>query len=205
MSNKNNLSKLRSNIFLDWDGFTLLELIIVLVIISVITLIVAPRLSVFFSSSRTNFMLFASMIEKTFDDAYLKKRTNFLVLHLGEGPSELSEISEKIFSRKNGISVVNFIDGKFKDSPNPLLSYREFPSSFKLEEVLLSTGEKVTTGNVLIPFYPNGYSDDVIVHIVTNDEKYSFRIRKYQKKPQFAKDFINFDYEESEKELEAEL
>lgn len=201
MWKKNSLTKRIVNFFSDSSGFTLLELIIVLVIISILTLIVAPRLAIFFSSRRTNFTIFASMVEKTFDDAYLKKRTNFLVLHLGEGPSDLTEIAEKIFSRKNGISVINFVDGTFKDNPNPLLSFREFPSSFKMEEVLLSSGEKVNTGNVLIPFYPNGYADDVIVHIISDDEKFSLRIRKYQKKPLIAKDFINFDYEEVEAEL----
>ncbi len=200
MLRRNNFAVFLRKAIADKSGFTLLELIIVLVIISVMTLLVAPRLTVFLSGSRTNFTVFESLVTKTFDDAYLKKRTNFLVLHLGEGPTELSDIAEKIFSRKNGVSVVNFIGGTFKDSSNPLLSYREFPSSFKLEEVLLVSGEKVNTGNVLIPFYPNGYSDDVIVHILVGDERYSLRIRKYQKKPLITDDFISFDYEEAEAE-----
>lgn len=200
MSRRNNFSDRIRKAIADNSGFTLLELIIVLVIISVMTLLVAPRLTVFLSGSRTNFTVLESIVAKTFDDAYLKKRTNFLVLHLGEGPTDLSDIAEKIFSRKNGVSVVNFTNGTFKDSPNPLLSYREFPSSFKLEEVLLSSGEKVNTGNVLVPFYPNGYSDDVIVHILAGDERYSLRIRKYQKKPTITNDFIAFDHEEAEAE-----
>ncbi len=158
----------------DNRGFSLLELIIVLVIISIMTMLVAPRISVFMSGSRTNFIILQSIAAKTFDDALLKNRTNFLVFHMGESVSDLEDLGEKIFSRKNGVSVVNFVNGEFKDSPNRLLSYQKFPASFKIEEVILSSGEKVSDGSVLVPFYPRGYSDDVIVHILVNDEKPSF-------------------------------
>jgi len=180
-------------------GFTLLELIIVLVIVSIMTLLVAPRVSVFMSGRRSNFIVLQQTIAKTFDDSFIRNRTNFLVFHMGEAVSDLTDLGENIFSRKNGISVVNFEEGRFRDNPNPLLSYREFPSSFKIEEVLMSSGHKSTMGNVLVPFYPRGYSDDVIVHILVNDEdRYSLRISKYRKNPTVKRDYITFDTEDGE-------
>ena len=180
----------------DNRGFSLLELIIVLVIISIMTMLVAPRISVFMSGSRTNFIILQSVAAKAFDDAVLKNRTNFLVFHMGETLSDLGDMGEKIFSRKNGVSVVNFVNGEFKDSPNRLLSYQKFPSSFKIEEVILSSGEKISDGSVLVPFYPRGYSDDVIVHILVNDEnRHSLRISKYRRDSKILPDYISFDTE----------
>lgn len=183
----------------DNRGFTLLELVIVLVIVSIMTLLVAPRVSVFMSGRRSNFIILQSMVAKAFDDAFIQNRTNFLVIHMGDSITELTDLDENIFSRKNGVSVVNFTGGAFKDSPNPLLAYRRFPASFKFEEVIMASGEKISNGNVLIPFYPRGHSDDVIVHILSNDdERYSMRIMKFRKEPKILQDYVNFDTEATE-------
>ncbi len=195
---KNSIPTARARAALaDNRGFTLLELIIVIVIVSIMTLLVTPRISVFMSGRRSNFMVLQQTIAKAFDDSFIRNRTNFLVFHMGEAASDLTDLGENIFSRKNGISVVNFSEGEFKDNPNPLLSYREFPASFKIEEVLIASGDKSSTGSVLVPFYPRGYSDNVIVHILVNDEdRYSLRIDKYGKKSSVQRDYINFDTED---------
>jgi prepilin-type N-terminal cleavage/methylation domain-containing protein len=199
MRTSNNLAARARAALGDNRGFTLLELVIVLVIVSIMTLLVAPRLSVFLSGSRSNFIILQSIVAKSFDDAFIRNRTNFLVVHMGDSISELTDLDEKIFSRKNGVSVVNFSEGSFRDSPNPLLKYRRFPGSFRFEEVIMASGEKITSGNVLIPFYPRGHSDDVIVHILANDdERYSMRISKYRKTPKFVPDYVNFDTEAAE-------
>ena len=180
-------------IFKNNRGFTLLEIAIVVTIISIMSLLVLPRISRFFDSKRNNFFLLTTVIAKTFDDSFLKDRTNFLMIHLYE-PMSSDEMENEIFSRKNGVSVVNLDEnGKFVDSINKLLRYRDFPDSFKIEEVVLSTGEKVGIGNVLIPFYSKGYSDNVILHILVNDEeKWSVRIFKLKKEAEIFPDYIDF-------------
>ncbi len=174
-------------------GFTLLEMIIVISIISVMTLLIIPRISRIFDSKRSNFFTLTTVIAKTFDDSFLKDRTNFLMIHLYEPMEDLEE-ENGIFSRPNGISVVNMKeDGQFVDSQNKLLRYREFPDSFRIEAVVLSTGEKVGIGNVLIPFYPKGYSDNVILHILVDDEEeWSVRIYKFQKEAEIIPEYIDF-------------
>ena len=63
----------------------------------------------------------------------------------------------------------------------------------------MGSGEKITSGNVLIPFYPRGHSDDVIVHILSNDdERFSMRISKFRKEPKILPDYVSFDTEETE-------
>jgi len=50
------------------------------------------------------------------------------------------------------------------------------------------------TGNVIIPFYPNGYADNAIVHIAAgNEEKWSIVINKHLKEPRVVPDYITFE------------
>ncbi len=185
-------------IFSGKEGLTLIELLIVISILSVMSLIVAPRLSNIFDSKRSNFLILASMIAKTFDDSMINDRTNFLLIHLYE-PMSINETGEKVFSRKNGISVVvRNEEGGFEDSKNKLLQFKQFSDSFKIERILLSTGEKITTGNVLIPFYPGGQSDNAVLHILINDqENWSLRIFKMRKEPEIYQGNISFAEEEN--------
>lgn len=176
-------------------GFTLLELLIVLVIISILSLVVAPRISVFMSGKRSNTLLVSAMIEKTFDDAFINNHTNLLVFHLSNPDNELIDFNDTVFSRRNGVSVVHIgDDGRFTESRNKLLQHRELPDSFRLTEAILSSGEKVTRGNVIIPFYPQGYSDNCIIHIVVNgSDQYSLILDKYKKYPRIVSDFVDFE------------
>ncbi|MDY6968465.1 MAG: type II secretion system protein [Spirochaetota bacterium] len=175
-------------------GFTLIEVLIVIAIISLMSLFVAPRISNFFGSARGSFIILTNMIAKTFDDSFINERLNFMVIHLSEPGEDTGEDKEDIFSHTNGVSVVNLNEeGIFKETSNKLLKYKEFPDYFILEEVLISTGETITNGNVLIPFYPQGYSDNVILHIlVNNEERWSVRIYKLQKEAEIFRDYIEF-------------
>ena len=180
-------------------GFTLIELLIVISILSVMSLIVAPRISNIFDSKRSNFIILTTMIAKTFDDSFVNGKLNFVLLHLHE-PMSTEEPEDKIFSRDNGISVaVRNNNGSFEDSKNKLLQYKKFSDSFKIEEIILSTGEKVTNGNVLIPFYPDGMSDNVILHIfVNNEENWSVRIYKMRKEPEIFPGYIDFSGQDND-------
>jgi prepilin-type N-terminal cleavage/methylation domain-containing protein len=180
-------------IFSACHGFTLIELLIVVLILSTISLVVVPRISNVLNSKRSGFLILTNMIAKTFDDSFVNDRLNFVLIHLYE-PMSINENQEKLFSRTNGISiVVRNENGLFEDNKNKLLQYKNFSDSFRIEEVLLSTGEKVTTGNILIPFYPQGQSDNVILHIlVNNEESWSLRIYKMRKEPMIFPGYINF-------------
>lgn len=176
-------------------GFTLLEIIIVMVIISVLGLLIIPRMSGIFNVKRNNFLILTATIAKTFDDSYINSRINALVVHLYE-PGEETEEENEIYSRRNGISVVTFEKGLPIDSKNKNFKPREFPDSFKIEEILLPGGITYSTGYVTIPFYPEGYSDNVILHILVNEEeRWSVRIFKMRKEPEIIYGYIDFETE----------
>ena len=182
----------------DNRGFTLIEVIIVLVVISIMTLAVAPRMTNVFSTERENTAIVTGIIAKTFDDSFLNSRTNYLTIHLYEPDETFLKTDDsgmrEIFSRNNGISVLRLEDGSFKDTDREILKHRDFPESFRFEEVVLSSGEILKRGSVMVPFYPEGYSDDMIIHVLVNDEnRLSIRMRKYMKEPQVVPEYITFE------------
>jgi prepilin-type N-terminal cleavage/methylation domain-containing protein len=177
----------------DKTGFTLIELLIVITIFSIMSLVVIPRITTVTDSRRSNFLVLTTMIAKTFDDAFVNDRMNFVLLHLYE-PVVDKDIQDEVFTRTNGISVVTQNeDGKFVDNADKILQYKSFPDSFRIEEVILSTGEKITSGNALIPFYPSGQSDNVIIHVLVNNEQnWSIRIYKMRKEPEIFNGYVGF-------------
>ncbi len=183
-------------LFLGSKGFTLIETLIVLVILSISALAVAPRLTGFFSSERKNTSAATTLMVKTFDDAFIHGSTDFLLIHLAQ-PSDddrPESMPEKIFSRRNALSVVQLSDGIFADHKKDILKPKQFPDSFRIEEVLYPGGNAVTSGNILVPFYPTGSSEDIIIHITMNgDHRISVRLRKYMKEPVVTEDFISFE------------
>lgn len=180
----------------DNSGFTLIEIVVVIAIVALMFMIAAPRITRVFSSQRENFAIFTGMIVRTFDDAFLHNRTNYLTVHLQSPDPEDTLGQKEVFSRHNGISVLNITDGEFVESKLRSLKFKEFSDSFLIEEVLLSTGEKITNGNVLIPFYPQGYSDNVIIHIMVNgDQQWSIRIVKHMKEPKVIEGWITHEAE----------
>lgn len=190
----NRLSRIKSALKHE-GGFTLLELMIVLAILSIMSLIVLPRVSSIGREQKDNLLIVKGIIAKTFDDAYLNGNINFLTVHLMT-PGELSNdsLDESYSERNNAISILQIDkNGVFKDNPNKILKSRKFSENFKLEEVLFENGEKIGLGNVLIPFYPQGYSDNIIIHILVNDQdKWSIKIDKFQRDVKIVNDYITF-------------
>ena len=78
-------------------------------------------------------------------------------------------------------------------SKKRMLAFKKFGSSFRLDEVILSTGEKFSGGTVLIPFYPEGYSEDAIIHLTSGSDRWSVIIYKMRKEPRVVREYVDFD------------
>ncbi|OHD69064.1 MAG: hypothetical protein A2W19_17590 [Spirochaetes bacterium RBG_16_49_21] len=189
--------RLKNRVLADSSGFTLIEMAIVIVVLSILFLIVTPRISRVINSERDSFAIFTGMIAKTFDDSFLHNKINYLVVHLQSPNAEETELNKDILNRHNAVSVINIIKGSFVENKRKSLKWREFPpDKFLIEEVLLANGEKLTGGNAWIPFYPQGYSDNVIIHILVKGEfKRSIKINKHIKEPQVIDGYASFEPE----------
>ncbi len=182
----------------DDRGFTFIEIMVVLAVLSVMALAVAPRTTSFFKNERENSAILTGLIAKTFDDSFLNDRINYLAIHLYDTGDEANETADKnlkdIYSRRNALSVLRLENGSFRDNRRRVLDSRNFADSFRLQEVILSSGETIKRGTVIVPFYPGGYSDDVIIHVLINGtDRASIRIRKHMKEPQVDTEYIGFD------------
>jgi prepilin-type N-terminal cleavage/methylation domain-containing protein len=182
----------------DTSGFTLIEIVIVIVVISILFMVVTPRVSRIVNTERDNFALFTGLIAKTFDDSFLHNTINYLVIHLPNPELEESESESGILNRHNAVSVLNIINGSYVENKRKTLKWRKFsPSKFLIEEIVRPNGEKLTSGNVWIPFYPQGYSDNVIIHILVNGaQKWSIKINKYIKEPKVLEGYVTYQPED---------
>lgn len=179
----------------DRRGFTLIELIVVLAVFSILSIVVMPRLINILSSTRDNFFLLSTVIAKSFDDSFINKRTNFIIIHCNNTESDTEELPHSIFDRQNGISVAIVDDNKeFMDNPNKLLKYREFPDSFLIKKVILPDGSMHSSGNIFVPIYPSGQSSGAIIHILArNEEEWSVIINPYSKHPRIEKGYASYE------------
>ena len=176
------------------DGFTLVELLVVITLLSIVGVVIMPRVSGFLGADRGNMIALSSIITKTFDESFLKKKTCFLALHLNGPSAKPREDKNPVFERQNGVSVLILGEnGSLEESKTRALAFKKFPSGFTLDEVILSTGEKVTGGTVLIPFYPEGNSDDAIIHVTSGSDRFSVIIYKMRKEPRVTGDYVDFD------------
>ncbi len=177
------------------NGFTLIELIVVIAVFSILSIVVMPRIINYLSSARDNFLIFSTIVTKTFDDAFINHRNNFIVIHCQSQENDIAEIPNTLFERTNGISVAILNDNsEFIDNPNKLLKNREFPDSFVIKEVLLPDGSSFTSGNVILPVYSSGTTSGAIVHILTNnEEEWSLIIKPYIKVPKVVKGYTTYE------------
>lgn len=160
-------------------------------------MIAVPRVTRIFSTQRENFAIFTGMIASTFDDAFLKNRIDFFTIYLNNPDPEDPMGQKEVFNRRNGIAVLNFVDGEFKDIKRKTLNFKEFSQSFYIEEVIKPTGESIRTGYASIPFNPQGFSDNYIIHVLVNGEqRWSIRIDKHIKEPKVMEGYATFDIEE---------
>ena len=181
------------------DGFTLIEILVVVAIIATMTAVIIPRVSTIFNRDKEAFAIATGLIARTFDDSFLKGKINFLAIYLNENdPKKIEQIPKEqreIFSHSNALAVLELEDSKFVQSSRDIFKLREFPKSFTFERVLFASGNTVEEGVVLIPFFPNGSSENFIIHVnVNNAEPWSIKIDKYRKEPGVIHGFI--DYEE---------
>lgn len=163
------------------NGFTLIELIIVMAIIALMGVIALPKLSGFFGNERKESSILSAYIEAVTDDSFVKRKTNYLCIHLSRPGKKNAELFDDKFNETNIVSVYELKDGKFIRNSSNILRDRGFSSTFILDEVILEGGKVINSGNVLIPFYSDGTSVGFMIKINSGESRLNIVKNKISK------------------------
>ena len=155
----------------DNNGFTLIELVIVVAILAIMSVIALPKLTGFLGNERKESMLLKAYIEAVTDDSFIHRKTNYLCIHLSKPGSKNAELFDEKYNDNNLVNVYELDNGKFIPNSNRILKSRSFSSSFILDQVIMEGGNRISSGNVLIPFYSDGTSSGFIINIISSESK----------------------------------
>jgi len=150
-------------------GFTFIELIVVLAILALVMTFTLPKLASLLGNERKESIIFKAYIEALVNNSFVNCKTNYLCINLSKSEDPDSKFTDNQYRDSNALVVYELIDGKFIQSKNQLLKPRNFSSSFILSEVILEGGRIISSGNVLIPFYSDGSSEDFKIKVLLDD------------------------------------
>ncbi|MEJ2156305.1 MAG: prepilin-type N-terminal cleavage/methylation domain-containing protein [Desulfobacteraceae bacterium] len=159
-------------------GFTLIELMVVMLLISIILAVAIPRFdSMPFQDPGKKLSRWMINAVRFLRATAIQKHTlQVLVVDLGEqrmwmahegmSEEEKSAAAEKAFSLSGSIRIV---DAQYPDQ------------------------ERINTGTIDIQFYPAGYSDQVILHLENEDaQRISYLIEPLLPKLKIVEEWIEF-------------
>ncbi|MEE8541301.1 MAG: type II secretion system protein [Desulfobacterales bacterium] len=161
------------------SGFTLIELIVVVCLISTMLFLILPRLenSLFLNNTHkaARWIIGTARILK--DDAQRKQKRFKLVFNLDTNRMWVSteaEQEEKLQSLDHNQYIL--------------------PSDVKILDVEYPSIGKITSGRADINFYKKGYSDKVLIHLEDDDEnQISLLIEPFLSKVAVYEEYIRFE------------
>ncbi len=157
--------KIRNRFFVDRQdtGFTLLELIVVIMILGMTAFLVIPRISAFHAGDikRTSRHL-ANVIQQLTQDSALSKEQYRLYFNLDTDEYWTVLVQEKF--RETDRSV--FVEEKQIGKRNRL------PDGILFEDIITAQKGKVTQGDVFSEFYPVGI-EKIIIHLNEGGAKWT--------------------------------
>jgi prepilin-type N-terminal cleavage/methylation domain-containing protein len=138
------------------DGFSLVELSIVILLLSFLLLLSIPRFGAVLVGQRLNSTghLITGMVRYLYDQSTAKKRVYRLNYHLKDGEIWVTFASD---------------EGEFiEDLSSSFTRRRKLPIGIQFEAIETPMG-KVTEGQAYTQFFPTGLVDRSIVHVRADD------------------------------------
>jgi prepilin-type N-terminal cleavage/methylation domain-containing protein len=137
------------------DGFSLVELSIVILLLSFVLLLALPRFGAVLASQRLNSSghLIAGLVRYVYDQATAKRRLYRLNYQLQDGELWITFLAD---------------DGEFVEDRSPMARRRKLPIGVQFEDIA-TPAEKVKEGRVYTQFFPTGLVDRSMVHLRSED------------------------------------
>ncbi len=179
----------------DESGLTLIEIVAVVAMISFLVMVAAPRLDRFLTDENRYLSLFTGLIAHATDEAFLKNRTVYVVVHTWTpGNNDVIPLDERLRETRNGISLARWDREKKKFLPlegknNKSLS---LPDSIRLSGVVMEGDRTVTEGPIFLPVYPDGSSPESRIILETDEGKLEVVRYRYMKEPEVVQENESF-------------
>ena len=177
----------------DCRGFTLIELIVVITLISVMMFFAVPRLntSLLTSDSRSvsKWML---LTVKGLKQKSLREQTPH-VLQVDLDNQKLSGAAEIKTSAETPEAMEAFGELDADEKQAGKSEALELPEGFRLIDVVFSGKTPVSSGIAKVRFYPEGYSDHVLIHMEDRDaDRITFEIAPFLQQVQIHENDVDF-------------
>lgn len=142
-------------------GFTLLELMLVVLILGITALLVVPRVSSFGSGDlKWTSRQFARLIQYLAQESSTTKQTYRLYYNLENGAYWVAALKE---------------NGEFVETSDPLMARRVLPRNILFEDVITVQQGKVTEGEAFTQFFPVGV-EKTAIHLKQGERKWTLVI-----------------------------
>jgi len=176
----------------DNRGFTLIELIVVITLISVMMFFAVPRLNttLLTSDSRRVSTWMVLTVKALKQKSLREQRTHLLQVDL-EKHKLTSAVETKAPEASEGKEAFEELNGgKEQAAKSEAL---ELPKGFRLTEVAFPGKTPISSGIAEIRFYPKGYSDHVLIHMEdSTGDRISFEIEPFLQQVQIHNSDVAF-------------
>lgn len=157
------------------SGFTLIELIVVILLISILMVFAAPRLDVsLFSDNERKLSAWILLTVKTLKENAFKTQT-------------INTLHVDLDANRMWTSTGEVTDETPRENEYVL------PEGYHLMDVVFPEQDKITRGAASIRFYAKGYSDKALIHVEDDDDnRFSFLIEPFLPHVKISETYIEF-------------
>ena len=161
-----------------YDGFTLIELIVVMALLGIMLMFSIPRFheALFLDDTKKSSRWFIAKVQSLKESAIRNQKQYFLHIDL-----DLNRIWETDESMSP------------ESLENAALDAAALPGNIKILDVEFPSIGKITSGRANITFYKTGYSDKALIHMQDGDEQFSFLIEPFLTKVTLFEKYATFE------------
>ena len=159
-------------------GFTLIELMVVMLLISIVLAVALPRFEggVFEDPTKKLSRWLINTVRTLRSQAIQRQQIQSLVIDLG--------------NRKMWITNEEMDEAAVSASAE---NGRTLPGTMQFVDVRFPGTEPVTSGTAQINFYPAGFSDHALIRLENDDaERFSYHVQPLLPKVKFMEEWIDF-------------
>ncbi len=176
------------------SGFTLIELIVVITIISLMLVFALPNFQSFITDSSKKTSRWIILTVKFLKQSAIHEQKLY-TLHIGIDQNKMWYTDEGEPEEENSKDLEDEIEkSAFEETESPIKGEYKLPKDFKILDVEYPGDDKVSSGEAALDFYKKGYSDKAIIHIEDEDDnQYSYMIEPFLLRVKMVKDYISFE------------